>query len=361
MSTPSNKQDAEEAAPANDNRSQEEPLLQFQSQQGTVGSEREQQPGPPGVESQVAAAASSDAVAPVASNATAGSSSLAPGLLPKHSNPSRLPFPMKLHRILEEAEETNMTHIISWTHNGEGFKVHNKHAFEAKFIPRYFATTTYRGYHRNLNLWGFKTINRGGDRGTCWHPYFKRGREDLCRFMERVGPKGAQSTAVAGGGGSTAGEAGAKTLSEGVKVLSSAVNHPYGMMMMAQHGKGTDLQGRGGEDNDKKPAARDVHSSQVQPPPPQFLQNQQSFHPNNALWNHALASFSAAGSAQSGALNQQQLFQQPQPSSNPQLQHLLSMISPSANVPTMQAVAAPNPFVAGNASLQQGDETANGS
>jgi hypothetical protein len=135
-------------------------------------------------------------------------------------NPARLPFPLKLHAILDEAEANNLTHIVSWTHNGEGFKVHNKHAFEAKFIPRYFTTTTYRGYHRNLNLWGFKTVNRGGDRGTCWHPHFKRGRKDLCRHMERV--------AVAAAAAAASSSSSSKLSSSGVLVDAVVSSRPTG-------------------------------------------------------------------------------------------------------------------------------------
>jgi hypothetical protein len=138
-------------------------------------------------------------------------------------NPARLPFPLKLHAILDEAEANNLTHIVSWTHNGEGFKVHNKHAFEAKFIPRYFTTTTYRGYHRNLNLWGFKTVNRGGDRGTCWHPHFKRGRKDLCRHMERVAVAAAAAAAAAAASSSSS-----KLSSSGVLADVVVASRPTG-------------------------------------------------------------------------------------------------------------------------------------
>lgn len=50
---------------------------------------------------------------------------------------SRLLFPSKLLDILDKAEGRGEAHIISWTSNGEAFKVHNKYAFEAYIMPRY--------------------------------------------------------------------------------------------------------------------------------------------------------------------------------------------------------------------------------
>jgi hypothetical protein len=307
-----------------------------------------------------------DMEAPVAV-ATTASTSLAP-VLPKQSNPSRLPFPMKLHRILEDAEETNMKHIISWTHNGEGFKVHNKHAFEAKFIPRYFSTTTYRGYHRNLNLWGFKTINRGGDRGTCWHPYFKRGRQDLCRFMERVGLKGSQSTA--GRDDSAHGDISSKTLSDGVnpqhsKALSRAMQFPTRMPVAQQDARTSPEAGL------KLPPERECHGDQDKKPaatlqhPQQSLQNQQLFHPNNVLWKQALSNFmshnrnlrqsaSASVATKPPSQMQQQIFPHQQQSSH-QMQQLFSMLSSSTNAPMAQVPAGANSY--GGNRPSQGDDS----
>ncbi|KAG7363616.1 HSF-type DNA-binding protein [Nitzschia inconspicua] len=211
-------------------------------------------------------------------------------------NHSRLPFPMKLHRMLEEAEEKNMTHIVGWTHNGEGFKVHNKHAFEAKFIPRYFSTTTYRGYHRNLNLWGFKTVNRGGDRGTCWHPYFKKGRPELCQYMERMALKGNQAPAGQGEPGAArdrqdqhasrpAASASPVSGSTSLRASISPEGHKLSLSMEKQ-----------GLENNNPPSMSIQHQEQgatVQ------LQNLHVLHPSHAVWKqnmNSLASLSHGAS-----------------------------------------------------------------
>jgi HSF-type DNA-binding len=49
---------------------------------------------------------------------------------------SRLLFPCKLLHILDYTEQRSESHIVSWTSNGEAFMVHNKHAFEARIMPR---------------------------------------------------------------------------------------------------------------------------------------------------------------------------------------------------------------------------------
>jgi hypothetical protein len=101
-------------------------------------------------------------------------------------DPKALPFPQKLHMLLQEAEDQNLTHVVSWNTAGTGFTIHNRYYFEAHIIPRFFNSSQYRAFQRSLNVWGFSMVSKGANRGTCWHPYFRRGREDLCDLMERV-------------------------------------------------------------------------------------------------------------------------------------------------------------------------------
>jgi HSF-type DNA-binding len=262
---------------------------------------------------------------------------------------SRLPFPLKLHRILEEAEQNNLTHIIGWTHNGEGFMVRNKHAFEAKFIPRYFSTTTYRGYHRNLNLWGFKTVNRGGDRGTCWHPYFKKGRPELCRFMERLALKGNQPSQGMNEDLQTA-EKQHQNASPAIATMSSASAKKYTQALSQERSLVVE---QANNLLEKKPAARQAgaggqnpHQGSVTQLPPNLLQNLQIFHPNQAVWNQNLSALMSSSQGASSMEGQMRLHQQPQQQPANLFQHFLASSS-SNNVPTQPSGDSPT-HLAGN-------------
>jgi hypothetical protein len=49
-----------------------------------------------------------------------------------------LPFPLKLHRMLSEAEEQGNEHIVSWLPDGRSFLVHNPEKFVEIVLPSHF-------------------------------------------------------------------------------------------------------------------------------------------------------------------------------------------------------------------------------
>ena len=51
-------------------------------------------------------------------------------------------FPAKLYRLLEESEQQNFTHIISWMPGGQVVVVHNVKLFCSQVMPRYFKKQT---------------------------------------------------------------------------------------------------------------------------------------------------------------------------------------------------------------------------
>ena len=57
-------------------------------------------------------------------------------------------------------------------------------------MPRYFETSTWKSYQRNINLWSFHTTRKGINKGYTTHACFRRGKVDLCRQMTRVRIKG---------------------------------------------------------------------------------------------------------------------------------------------------------------------------
>jgi hypothetical protein len=111
-------------------------------------------------------------------------------------HPSSIPFPWKLHGMLDDAEKgEGFQSIISWLPDHENaFRVHNSVAFVDLVMPKYFKQTQYKSFQRQINIWGFRRIASGRDKGGYVHPCFVRGKPSLCRQMVRRKIKGGFST-----------------------------------------------------------------------------------------------------------------------------------------------------------------------
>jgi hypothetical protein len=94
-------------------------------------------------------------------------------------------FPWKLHHLLEETNKGHSS-VVSWLPGGKAFKVHKKEEFCNELMPAFFNSSKYKTFQRSLNLWGFKSVSRGPDKGACYHQFFVRGNADLCKHMMRV-------------------------------------------------------------------------------------------------------------------------------------------------------------------------------
>lgn len=103
---------------------------------------------------------------------------------------SSLIFPLKMHQLLQEAENRGESHIISWLPDGRSFKVHDKKTFTNQIMPNFFGSSKLKTFQRNLNLWGFKTVSKGPQKGACSHSSFLQGLPDLCANMKRVVVRG---------------------------------------------------------------------------------------------------------------------------------------------------------------------------
>jgi hypothetical protein len=96
-------------------------------------------------------------------------------------------FPFRLHQLLDSTEDkADKSRIVSWLPGGKSFRVHDKAAFAHIILPHFFGTSKYRSFQRNVNLWGFHTVPKGPEKGSCSHPMFQKGLPDLCHTMERV-------------------------------------------------------------------------------------------------------------------------------------------------------------------------------
>jgi hypothetical protein len=96
-----------------------------------------------------------------------------------------IPFPWKLHEMLEASEKDGFDSIVSWLPDGKSFKMNNPDLFVARIMSRYFDHTKYRSFQRQLNMWRFERLRDGPGRGGYTHPYLVQGKPSLCHHMKR--------------------------------------------------------------------------------------------------------------------------------------------------------------------------------
>lgn len=95
-----------------------------------------------------------------------------------------LNFPAKIYLILENESSD----VIKWHPNGMAFRIVDHGRFEREIIPKYFRHNQLSSVQRQLNLYGFKCINRGEDKGAFYHPRFKRGDWEVVKKITRYSP-----------------------------------------------------------------------------------------------------------------------------------------------------------------------------
>jgi len=103
---------------------------------------------------------------------------------------SLLPFPFKLHKMLDTVAKDGYESVISWQPHGRSFVIHKPKAFANIILSHYFNQTKLTSFQRQLNLYGFLRISDGRDAGGYYHEFFLRGRIHLCEKMTRVKVKG---------------------------------------------------------------------------------------------------------------------------------------------------------------------------
>eukprot|EP00539_Tryblionella_compressa_P019023 CAMPEP_0178871212 /NCGR_PEP_ID=MMETSP0747-20121128/7487_1 /TAXON_ID=913974 /ORGANISM="Nitzschia punctata, Strain CCMP561" /LENGTH=380 /DNA_ID=CAMNT_0020538379 /DNA_START=48 /DNA_END=1190 /DNA_ORIENTATION=+ len=107
----------------------------------------------------------------------------------------KLPFPYKLHEMLEHVEKTGNDHIVSWQPHGRAFRVHKPQEFVSKILPIYFRQTQYKSFQRQLHIYGFLRFNKKSTRdfGSYYHQLFVRGEKSKTLRMTRTKVKGAMA------------------------------------------------------------------------------------------------------------------------------------------------------------------------
>ncbi|GKY94388.1 hypothetical protein MPSEU_000404800 [Mayamaea pseudoterrestris] len=97
-------------------------------------------------------------------------------------------FPFKLYRMLMNAEKDGQEHIVSFNTSGKCFSIHKPRLFVSEVMPKYFSTSRTSSFQRQLNLYGFRRVAEGPDKGAYWHESFLRGRRSQCKNIRRKKP-----------------------------------------------------------------------------------------------------------------------------------------------------------------------------
>ena len=101
-----------------------------------------------------------------------------------------VPFPLKLHEMLDQIEADGLAEVISWQPHGRCFVVHDPKRFSDSVMPTYFRQTKFASFQRQLNLYGFSRLTSGRDKGGYFHELFLKGKSFLCHRMQRLKIKG---------------------------------------------------------------------------------------------------------------------------------------------------------------------------
>jgi hypothetical protein len=97
-------------------------------------------------------------------------------------------FPKKLYRIIDDAKKNGHDDIISFFPHGRAFAIHRPKEFVEEIMPKYMSTSRMTSFQRQLNLYNFKRITEGKDRGGYYHEYFLQGRKGLLTKIKRKKP-----------------------------------------------------------------------------------------------------------------------------------------------------------------------------
>lgn len=100
------------------------------------------------------------------------------------------PFPIHLHDMLETIEREGYGHVVSWQPHGRCFVIHKQKEFIEHVMPTYTKHSKFPSFRRQLNLYGYRRITKGPDKGGYYHELFLRGKPFLARRMQRKCIKG---------------------------------------------------------------------------------------------------------------------------------------------------------------------------
>lgn len=94
-------------------------------------------------------------------------------------------FPLKLYRMLYEAEQNGQADIISFFPNGRAFAIHKPKEFISEIMPKYFTNGRINTFLKQLNLYSFRRITEGQDKGGYFNAKFTKGKRNMCKKIKR--------------------------------------------------------------------------------------------------------------------------------------------------------------------------------
>jgi hypothetical protein len=100
-----------------------------------------------------------------------------------------IPFPLRLHDMLETIAADGYDHVVSWQPHGRCIVVHKPKEF-VELLPTYFKLSKLASFQRQLNLYGFQRLTKGRDRGGYYHELFLQGKVFLAHSIQRIKVKG---------------------------------------------------------------------------------------------------------------------------------------------------------------------------
>jgi hypothetical protein len=94
-------------------------------------------------------------------------------------------FPKKLHKMLNDASKLEFDDIVSWQPGDKSFKVLHTDRFAADIMHKYFNQTKYKSFQRQLNMYGYRRLHHGPNKGGYIHRYFTKEEPKLCDLITR--------------------------------------------------------------------------------------------------------------------------------------------------------------------------------
>jgi len=86
--------------------------------------------------------------------------------------------------------------VIKWSDSGRAFRIDNTSIFADAVLSKYFKTSKFSSFQRNLNLYGFFKVRRGPDTDMYAHPAFVRYRPDLLSQLRKYNPSAKKKDAA---------------------------------------------------------------------------------------------------------------------------------------------------------------------
>ena len=97
----------------------------------------------------------------------------------------KLPFPWKLHQLLEDLETDGKEHIACWVQGGMAFRILAQEEFANDVMQNYFRQSKYTSFIRQLYIYGFCKVESGPQTGAYHHPLFQKHNKSLCLTLGR--------------------------------------------------------------------------------------------------------------------------------------------------------------------------------